>query len=249
MSVAHDDEIDLFELFQILWAGKWMVSAFIAVALAFGGGFIHLKDTAYKSNIVFDIDTIPPFYSKAKVLVDFQKTFYSISVFEQWKKNNKDASLVFGDFSTTQVIDGFVMSKDKDAPIAKIDKGSAFIVVKSNQLSLLDDFYRYAEHINQLLKDEYVSRANDELKIIEARFTDLLSADSSVVEIILSIDRYIASADNGDNVLFVERPSMPKKVSPKSLFVFALSFVLGGIIGAANVLIQNAIKTRRKQLV
>ena len=247
MSQTYDDEIDLFELFQVLWDGKRLISAFVVLAFLLGGGFILSKDKVYESNLVYSIDTIPPFYDGGKASSDFQKKFYSIDVFNEWKKSNENTSLVFKDFSKTEVIDGFVLSKDEGATLAVI-KDSASILVKSNQLPILNDFYEYAEHINVLLKVEYVSRAKDELKIIETRFKDLSSADSSVVQTVLSIDRYIVSAENGDNVLSLQRPSVPKKVAPKSSLILALSLVLGGFIGAAYVLIMNAIKTRREQL-
>ncbi len=35
----YDDEIDLFELFQTLWDGKRLISAFVAVAVLLGLGF------------------------------------------------------------------------------------------------------------------------------------------------------------------------------------------------------------------
>ena len=247
MSQTYDDEIDLFELFQVLWGGKWLISTFVVLAFLLGGGFILFKDKAYESKVVYSIDNIPPFYDDNKASTDFQKKFYSIDVFNEWKKSNENTSLVFEDFSKTEVIDGFVLSKDDGATLAVI-KDSASILVKSNQLPILNDFYEYAEHINVLLKVEYVSRAKDELKIIETRFKDLSSADSSVVQTVLSIDRYIVSAENGDNVLSVQRPSVPKKVAPKSSLILALSLVLGGFIGAAYVLIMNAIKTRKEQL-
>jgi len=247
MSQTYDDEIDLFELFQVLWGGKWLISTFVVLAFLLGGGFILSKDKAYESKVVYSIDNIPPFYNDNKASTDFQKKFYSIDVFNEWKKSNENTSLVFKDFSKTEVIDGFVLSKDEGATLAVI-KDSASILVKSNQLPILNDFYEYAEHINVLLKVEYVSRAKDELKIIETRFKDLSSADSSVVQTVLSIDRYIVSAENGDNVLSLQRPSVPKKVAPKSSPILALSLVLGGFIGAAYVLIMNAIKTRREQL-
>ena len=77
----------------------------------------------------------------------------------------------------TEVVDGFVLSKDEDeqlATLASEKKGGSFVLVKSNQLPILDDFFKYAIHINGLLKDEYVVRAKEELKIIEARFKDLV---------------------------------------------------------------------------
>ena len=247
MSQTYDDEIDLFELFQVLWGGKWLISTFVVLAFLLGGGFILSTDKAYESKLVYSIDNIPPFYNDDKASTDFQKKFYSIDVFNEWKKSNENTSLVFKDFSKTEVIDGFVLSKDEGATLAVI-KDSASILVKSNQLPILNDFYEYAEHINVLLKVEYVSRAKDELKMIETRFKDLSSADTSVVQTVLSIDRYIVSAESGDNVLSVQRPSVPKKVAPKSSLILALSLVLGGFIGAAYVLIMNAIKTRREQL-
>lgn len=246
MSQTHD-EIDLFELFQVLWGGKWIISTFVVLAFLLGGGFILVKDKVYESKVVYSIDTIPPFYGGGKASSDFQKKFYLIDVFKEWKKNNDNTSLVFDDFSKTEVIDGFVLSKDEGDTLAVL-KDSASILVKSNQLPILNDFFNYAEYINLLLKDEYVSRANDELKIIETRFKDLSSAESSIIQTVLSIDRYIASAENGDNVLSIERPTAPKKVAPKSSLILALSLVLGGFIGAAYVLIMNAIKTRREQL-
>ena len=75
----------------------------------------------------------------------------------------------------------------------------------------MDDFFKYAIHINGLLKDEYVVRAKEELKIIESRFKDLGSADSNIVDTVLSIDRYIVSAEKGASVLAIQRPYNAQK--------------------------------------
>ena len=45
---VQDDEIDLFELFQALWDGKWLISTFVAIAVLLGGGFLSLKDAVYE---------------------------------------------------------------------------------------------------------------------------------------------------------------------------------------------------------
>ena len=99
-----------------------------------------------------------------------------------------------------------------------------------------------------IFNSQSLNRNGPELKIIETRFKDLTSAESSIVQTVLSIDRYIDSAENGDNVLSIEHPSVPKKVAPKSSLILALSLVSGGFIGVAYVLIMKAIKTRREQL-
>ena len=251
MNQVQDDEIDLFELIQTLWNGKWLISAFVAIALLLGGGFLLLKDAVYESKLIYSVDSIPPFYGANKASTDFQNKFYSVTEFEEWKKNNNDISLVFEDFSATEVIDGFVLSKNEDEQLAILTsekKGGSFVLVKSNQLPILDDFFEYVTHINGLLKDEYVVRAKEELKIIDARFKDLSSADSNIVNTVLSIDRYIVSAEKGAKVLAIQRPTMPKKVSPKVSLILALSVVLGGMVGVFFILVRNAITKRKEQL-
>ena len=251
MSQTYNDEIDLFEFFETLWDGKWLISAFVAIALLLGGCFLLLKDAVYDSKLIYSVDTIPPFYGAGKASTDFQNKFYSVTVFEEWKENNSDTSLVFDDFSAKEVVDGIVLSKNEDeqlATLASEKKGGSFVLVKSNQLPILDDFFKYATHINGLLKDEYVVRAKEELKIIDARFKDLTSADSNIVNTVLSIDRYIVSAEKGAKVLAIQRPTMPKKVSPKVSLILALSAVLGGMVGVFFMLVRNAITKRREQL-
>ena len=159
MRQLQDDEIDLFELLQTLWDGKWLISVFVAIALLLGSGFLLLKDAVYESKLNYSVDTISPFYEANKVSTDFQNKFYSESVFEEWKQNNSNASLVFEDFSATEVVNGFVLSKDEDerlATLASEKNGGQFVLVKSNQLPIIDDFFEYATHINLILNNEYI---------------------------------------------------------------------------------------------
>ena len=79
MYQAQDDEMDLCELFQTLWDGKWLISAFIAIAMLLGGGFLSLKEAAYESKLIYSVDIIPPFYNADKASSDFQKKFYSLA--------------------------------------------------------------------------------------------------------------------------------------------------------------------------
>ena len=251
MNQVQDDEIDLFELFQTLWDGKWLITAFVAIAVLLGGSFLLLKEAVYESKLFYSANTLPPFYGKNKVSKDFQNKFYSVSVFDEWKQNNTNTTLVFEDFSATEVVEGFVLSKNEDeqlATLASEKKGGSFVLVKSNQLPILDDFFEYATHINVLLKDEYVVRAKEELTITEARFKDLGTADSNIVETILSIDRYIFSVERGARVLAFQRPTMPKKISPNSSLILAMSLVFGGMVGVFFILIRNAITKRKEQL-
>ena len=45
----QDDEIDLVELLQTIWDGKWLVAAFAAVAVVLGGAFAFLKPAVFEA--------------------------------------------------------------------------------------------------------------------------------------------------------------------------------------------------------
>lgn len=251
MTAINDDEIDLFELFHILWEGKWLISLTTAIAISAGVGFLFFKEPAYEAKLIYTIDTIPPFYESEKAVNDFQKYFYSASVFENWKNSNDNTSLIFDDISETISLDGFVLAKEEDKLFAVFDFEKTeprAIILKTNQLDVLSDAFSYAYHINNLLKQEYVKRSKDELAIIQTRFIDLKSADKSIVEIVLSIDRYIVSASTGANVFDIKSPTMPKKVSPKSSLILVLSAVFGGMVGVLFVLVRNVVRKRQAQL-
>ena len=259
MKQIQDDEIDLFELSKTLWDGKWLISTMVAIAVLLGGGYLILKDAVYESKLFYSVDTIPPFYHRDKILNDFNKKFYSVSVFEDWKKTDNNTPIVFADFSTTEIVDGFVVSRDEKDQLARLvtkKKDGPFILVNSNQLSISNDFFKYAHHINKLLKNEYVSRAKNELNIIKktslGKFATAIEEGNKIITNntpiniqILSIDRYIFTSEIGAKTLFIQRPSKPKKVSPKLFLVLPLCVILGGMIGVVYVLISNAIRKRK----
>ena len=245
---TYDDEIDLFELIETLWDGKWLISAFITIAILLAGSFLLIKEPVYESKLVYDVDTVPPFYNNAKAFSDFRKMFYDQSVFENWKGDHRGSDLVFDDFSNTEVFEGFVISRDEDDLLAELtsEKNTgSFVRVRANPLALLNDFHTYASHINTLLKLEYVLRSRDELNIIEARLVDMSTSSDVIIQNLLAIDRYIVAAEKGADVLSIKYPTRPEKVSPKSALTLVLSVLLGGMFGALYVLIAKAIRNRK----
>ena len=47
----YDDEIDLLELFQTLWEGKWLIGLFIAIATLMGLGYAQASQTEPKYDV------------------------------------------------------------------------------------------------------------------------------------------------------------------------------------------------------
>ena len=96
---TYDDEIDLFEFFETLWDGKWLISAFVAIAVLLGGGFLLLKDAVYESKLVIQWIPSLPFMKQIRYQLISKISLILSGVFEEWKKNNSDTSLMFEDFS------------------------------------------------------------------------------------------------------------------------------------------------------
>jgi capsular polysaccharide biosynthesis protein len=244
----YDDEIDLFELFETLWRGKWLISALVAISVLLGGGFLFITTPIYESKLVFSVETTPPFYENAKAKSDFKAIFYSKSMFDVWKSENGKSKLVYDDFDITEVINGFTFVKEEGNLLANIveEKSLSALVVKTNKLSLLDEFFKYENFVNNKLTSDYVLRAKEELNFIETRFQNLQSSDISIVNNVLNIHRYIVSVERGSKVMTLNSPTFPKKISPKIKLTLAMSIVLGGMIGIVLVLVNNSIRKRKE---
>ena len=252
------DEIDFFELFQTLWDGKWLISAFVAIAVLLGGGYILYKDAVYQTKIFLSVDSSVPTNKKQShlkpllqsIYIDFQSKFFAEKPFQDWKESNNNISLTFADLSKTKVVDGFLLSKNKDEQLVTFETNKlndTYILVKTNQLTLVLDVFKYANHINEILKRDYVYKAKNNLKNTDVALKNGGVVDSSTIATILSIKTFIDSTEKGTNVFTIQRPRNPIKLSPNSSLILILSVILGGMIGTLYVLISNAIRKCKEQ--
>lgn len=241
---SYDDEIDLFVFFETLWDEKWLLTTFIVFTMLLGGIFKNSLTPTFISKIYYAVDSHPPFYSEKKVSSDFKKMFYSKEIFEEWQNSNGKTQIVFDDFSKSKVIDGFVFAKDQSEQLAEFsvsDQGS-YLQIKSNQFAVLGSFSNYTRFINSIMGAEYLKRANEELVLIKARsLTEIIAGET-----VLSIYRYVLGAENGEDVLSIQPPSIPKSSAPNTSAVLSLSAALGIGIGAFFIFIRNAIRKRKK---
>ena len=240
---TQTDEIDLFDVIEQLWRAKLTILLFCVVAMVVAAIYAITSEKKFESQVSFKIDTIPPFYTADKTLVDFEKLFYEKAIFDNWKSNQSDALIEFDQFRAEQVVDGVKVAKTVAYRLAALSirsSNSSVLVIKSNNLAVLNDFFEYSQHVNQLLKADYVSRARSELEIYEARFSDLKASNESIIRNVLSIDRYIVAAERGANVLKISRPTLPSRKSIQLPVILIISIVMGIGIGVLYVLASNA---------
>ena len=112
--------------------------------------------------------------------------------------------------------------------------------------------------MNEIL--DLSGRRFDEINYIERRFKDFWIADVPLRNQVLTfmqhtnqmrkVESYVERAEGGAHVFEISRPTQPVVTSaaPKTNLIVALSIVLGGFVGAAYVLMRNAIRCRRETL-
>ena len=244
------EEVDLFEVFAILWGGKRLISGFMVAALLTGAALLQNQSPQYLSKLNYTLDNAPPFFTQRALQKDFEEAFFSPDVFESWKAD-RQTSFAFEDISRTQNIEGVLLAKTKGQLLNTFEKGkngATFIAVKTNDLSIVNDVHAYADYINETLKDRYIQRVTLERDNIEARYGRIAFSDDKLIENLIYIDRYISTAEQGDKPFTVNRPTMPVKTSPNSKIILVLSLVLGSLTGVLFVFLRNAIQNRQGKI-
>ena len=247
-----NEDLDFFEFFERLWDGRWLIGVSVVIAFLLGGSLVLSEDPVFESKIFYQVDTLPAFYENDEVIDDFQKNFYSVSVFDDWKKSNSSGPLIYENLEETKVIDGFFLSKNQSellATFATSKEGITSIIINTDQLATLDDVFKYAKHINDMLETEYVSRAKDELTFLDTRFKSSTEPGFEALQMAILHNRFITSVENGVSLLKIKNPTVPKKISPRFLLVIVTSGTSGGIIGILLTFFLNAVKTRKERLV
>ena len=190
--------------------------------LTAGGIFIATEEPTYESKMSFVVNTIPPFITDELALSRFQKEFYTEGTFNKWKENQTTTALKFDDFSPITVIDGYRFSKNHKTLLAVISldkQGEPRLILRTNHLDILDDFYKYANYVAELMRRDYIDRAVNEMEIISSHLnrgqpTVQVPMLRSPINDILEIDRYLDLAKTGASVISIRHPTFPFKVYP-----------------------------------
>lgn len=220
---TYDDEIDLFEFFETLWDGKWLISAFVVLATLIGFGYSQVAQPKYD------------------VSVPYRVNIYSVlsqQICESYTQNQKDACLADGTSGY------FVERLGSGWSLNSKGKSITFSTPTPSAVNAYEDILSNAlTSTNEALRSEAIS----ELASIESVLNDNVLATERVATNMLNAKRVIQSIDNGQSAITFGSVSVVKS-SPKVPLILALSVVLGGMIGVFFILVRNAITKRREQL-
>lgn len=212
---TYDDEIDLFEFFETLWEGKWLISAFIALAVLIGFGYTQVAKPKYE------------------VLVPYTFNLYSISA-QQICGGNVPCIEDEGSKRLMTLLDGD-WSKAKE---------STKLSLTTHTPSDVDYYADLLQRYNQTITSEMLNEANDELTVIQTELNDALLGTERVATNMLNAKRLIQSIDSGQTAIAFGSPSITKSF-PRVALIVAMSVVLGGMIGVFFIFVRNVIRNRK----
>lgn len=268
---SNQNEIDLFDFMQIIWSRKKIITIFTIIAMFIGSTYVLTSKTTFESSIYYSIYDLPPFYKSSqkeqfekKVLGDFEMRFYSKEIFSTWKKINKDSVIDYDILGNTKYIDGFIFSKDEDELIATFQRNTkgSFILVKTQSLQLINDFYDYSKFVSNSVKSEFIAKAKSEINNLntineetkanyneqERKYSEnvhvQISTQKSNLNRILELKTYIENSDS-DNTLMIYPPTIPENVSPRLVLILLMSAIFGATIGIFYTIINNSIQKRK----
>ena len=253
MNQKQNDEVGLIEFFEILWDGKQIISYFVVATLVAASVYINTVKHEYESKIIYSVDVVPSFYksnNQETQIRDFTKTFYNQNLFDSWKKKNQNTILSYKDISENLLIGNVLVDKPEKIRVVFLDKDDeigAYIMVRSNQIRLLDEIYNYAGYINEAITKEYILRAKEEINIINKRSSEFSATTDIITSNLLSIDRYIMEAKNGANVFRIMRPTIPIQTWPMVNIILVASFMFGLFLGVVYIFIADAIRLRKQE--
>ena len=218
MKQAQDDEIDLLELCQTLWDGKWLISVFVALATLLAFGLSQFVEAKYNISIPYAFN------------------IYSTNTQQIC---GTDSICMDGE-ATKRLLTFFGNTWDK------VEKKSELFHLTSSPLDV-SEYKAQIERASAALTNDVYLEAKYEYSLIQTELKDILLSTETVAKNVLNSNRIIQSVDNGQSVVSFGSISIVKS-SPKVLLILILAGVLGGIIGVFFVLVRKAIKKRKDQL-
>lgn len=263
----NSEDIDLLELFLILWKGKWVIILFVLVAVTSRWILFFFQkpnlevNPSYETSLELLFEFIPlennantPLLNKHRLMSDFQKIYYSEDLFNKWK-SIKDQSLIDYEYLTdTVLIDGILFKKKDTEKSIKFEHDN--IIIKYNNISFLNEIIDYTNYVNDTHNSEIFSNLKEQSQMLERKYKKQNYPDvyySSLFDKIFQIDQIINALDKGQKPINIKAPMYPVNLSsakvPVLNFINLISFaILGAVFGAFFVFLRNALLKRQVNL-
>ena len=252
-----DQDVDFLEIFHFLWRGKWKIILSIIASLILGIIYLTFEDEVYESTISFDVNMIPPnisgysYYNEFRVLEDLENLFYSEDFFIDWNQTSK-STISYENIKPTKIING-VNFKNKNNLIElilnssnKSKKISSTLIIYTNDFNTINRFQNYLLKINEKLKNQYLSLADKEINDLKQLILENDTVDKDNLNRleakIFPLYKFKSLLNENKNIINIEPPTVPYKVSPNIKRYLLTFFIFGLFFGIAYIYLLSFIK-------
>ena len=209
---TNDDEIDWFELFKILWHGKWLISAFVVISVLCGFLYSQLVQPKFEVSMSFQVNL----FSSS----DIKLCNNSIGCLQNRYVGKLKAYL----------------NRDWNVKSNKL-----ILVLNNEKLKSTKIYHKMFDNLNQKITNNIYNEALDDIAHIKTFINDNSITSDYIFNRLFLAERQINEIDNGQKAISFNSLAI-KKISRKVHFILTFSILLGGIIGVVFVLVNNAIR-------
>ena len=216
------DEIDLFELAEQLWRGKFIIVMTVVLALSVGGAVSLLRT--------------PQPGTDYTVAAEFTHTVYPVLA-QQNCAGNMECLNSFSNQALAQFI-------ESDWALA----GSSLNLITESPLEEAQ-YEAQLTAVGKALTEQTLADARAELSLINESLNPALLGTERIATSVLNATRVITALESGDSAITFKSIviSPPTTPASKTRIILAMSLILGAIGGAFIVLIRNGFQNRRSK--
>jgi len=232
---------------KIIYNGKGILIAAVFIATILGSIVVYIQPHgSYQTKLTYSVNLKPIYTSPSQVSEDFKNLFYSQSVFDNWKENNKKNNILFDDLWAK------ITSENGKAIYVKPNTKIAFkkfkIIINSTEKDFINNIVSYTRYVNKRLSHKYLSRSEKEIGIFTSLYTNFgIALSGKNMKSYFELDRFISSVNNGIPVLDIYHPPLTEaKNFPRKKLIYNLSIFLGLIFGLLTIFVRHELKKYHK---
>jgi len=224
------DEIDLFELAEQLWRGKFIIVMTVVLALSVGGAVSLLRT--------------PQPGTDYTVAAEFTHTVYPVLAQQNCgglAQQNCGGNMGCLDSFANQALAQFIES---DWALA----GSSLNLITESPLEEAQ-YEAQLTAVGKALTEQTLADARAELSLINESLNPALLGTERIATSVLNATRVITALESGDSAITFKSVviSPPTTPASKTRIILAMSLILGAVGGAVIVLIRNGFQNRRSK--
>ena len=252
MSTPSSDskEIDLVDLIIQVWKARLTLILFVVMSVSLAALYLLQSEKKFASTIVIEISNVPFFESAENISLNYERVFRKKSNFDSWALKNESVAASFSHFNPERNVGGVTFVSDTGGLLIgfqRNDPNFLNLIIKSNDLLMLKDYYNYASYVGEILEQYYILKSKSLKKIYESRLINNGEISDMVMDKIISIELFGELLQRGESVLIIERPTYPSLQNAGRSGILFISAILGAGLGCLYIILSNVLLTIRKK--